>query len=62
MKRINVSCHKRTIIYESESKSKSESDDICSEKKCAVKLTERCTPSIYCAVCRMIYCLKCMGI
>ena len=30
-------------------------DDICSEKKCAVKLTEG-------DVCSKIYCLKCMGI
>ena len=37
-------------------------DDICSEKKCAVKLTEGGAQSIYCDVCSNIYCLKCMGI
>ena len=36
-------------------------DDICSEKKCAVKLTEGGAQSIYCDVCSKIYCLKCMG-
>ena len=37
-------------------------DDICSEKKCAVKLTEAGAQSIYCDACSKIYCLKCMGI
>ena len=41
---------------------KNSDDDICSEKKCAVKLTESGTQSIYCDVCSKIYCLKCMGI
>ena len=36
-------------------------DDTCSEKKCAVKLTEGGSQSIYCDVCSKIYCLKCMG-
>ena len=33
-------------------------DDICSEKKCAVKFTESGTESIYCDVCSKIYRLK----
>ena len=33
-------------------------DDICSEKKCAVKLTEGGVQSIYCDVCSKIYCLE----
>ena len=37
-------------------------DDIYSKNKCAVKFTEGGTQSIYCDVCRKIYCLKCMGI
>ena len=37
-------------------------DDISSERKCAVKLTEGGEQSTYCDVCSKIYCLKCMGI
>ena len=37
-------------------------DDICSENKCAVKLTEDGAQSIYGDVCSKIYYLKCMGI
>ena len=37
-------------------------DNICSEKKCVVMLTECGAQSIYCDVCCKIYGLTCMGI
>ena len=43
-------------------KMRNSDDDICSEKKCALKLTEGGAQSIYCDVCSKVYCLKCMGI